>query len=110
MKANEIVNYVIETKKDIKVKVNPLTSRLLQEACFEAGIAWGEGETHVQQVDKPYLGIGTTLSTTRPRIGFYRHEESFLSSSDLELTIDLFTEKATAIAIKTINEANICEN
>lgn len=41
--------------KSIRVKVNPVTSKFLQELAFEHGYMWNSGSTEVKRLDSLYL-------------------------------------------------------
>ena len=65
---------------DVRIRVTPEESKLIQEICFKNGVTWIDGAKYVDLIDKPYLYIYTNKG-----IGYGEIASHFDTSSELEV-------------------------
>lgn len=72
--------------ENLKLRVTPTTSRLVQNECFKNGIKWNGGQTKIALVNEPFLYIeNNTLYAAS-------NEEQFIADDCVEISVEDFLQ------------------
>jgi len=84
---------------EIKIRVNPETSKLVQEACIDHGIGWGIAQRiKINHLEAPYIYIsddysGTKIQSKQPYLMFSTDSNTFAKDASVEMTSEEFITK-----------------
>lgn len=71
---------------NIKLRVTPTTSHLVQETCFKHGIKWTDGKKEVRYIEDPFLYIENDFLYAAS------DEEQFIADDCVEISVKDFLQ------------------